>query len=207
MSKTQVVAGIIILSALFLMLFKTSTVDIKSEILAPNATIVAFGDSLTYGYGAVDAAYPLALERLTNRRVINAGISGEVSAVGLQRFSKLLDQYHPSLVILCHGGNDILRRKSHDALKENLRKMIRDSKKRGVQVLLVGVPGFGVFGAKTLSLYQELSVEESVMYEGQVLEIIENDASLKSDQIHPNAQGYKMMAEYFNTVLKEHGVI
>ena len=207
MSKTQVVAGIIILSALFLILFKTSTVDIKSETLAPNATILAFGDSLTYGYGAVDAAYPLALERLTNRRVINAGISGEVSAVGLQRFSKLLDKHYPSLVILCHGGNDILRRQSHDVLKENLRKMIRLSKERGVQVLLVGVPGFGIFGANILPLYKELSVEESVMYEGDILEKIENDASLKSDQIHPNAQGYKMMAEYFNTVLKEHGVI
>ena len=207
MNKTQIVAGLIVLSALFLVFFKTSTVDIKRDMLAPSATILAFGDSLTYGYGAVDSAYPLVLEQLTNRRVINAGISGEVSGVGLQRFSNVLEQYKPSLVVLCHGGNDILRRKSHNALKENLREMIRLSKGHGAQVLLVGVPGFGVFGAKTLSLYQELSLEESVMYEGEVLEIIENDASLKSDQIHPNAQGYKMMAEYFNTVLKEHGVI
>ena len=207
MSKVQVTAFFIVLALFTLIFFKTTTVDVKAEKLSPNATILAFGDSLTYGYGAVDAAYPLALERLTNRRVINAGISGEVSAIGLQRFSKLLDKHHPSLVILCHGGNDILRRESHDALKENLRKMIRLSKERGAQVLLVGVPGFGIFGAKTLSLYEELSIEESVMYEGAVLEIIENDAGLKSDQIHPNAQGYKMMAEYFNTVLKEHGVI
>jgi len=207
MNKTQIVAGLIVLSALFLVFFKTSTVDIKRDMLAPSATILAFGDSLTYGYGAVNSAYPLVLEQLTNRRVINAGISGEVSGVGLQRFSNVLEQYKPSLVVLCHGGNDILRRKSHNALKENLREMIRLSKERGTQVLLVGVPGFGVFGAKTLPLYKELSMEESVMYEGTVLEIIENDAGLKSDQIHPNAQGYKMMAVYFNAVLKEQGVI
>ena len=207
MSKTQVIAVIIILSVLFLVFSKTSTVDTQRETLAPHATILAFGDSLTYGYGAVNSAYPLVLEELTHHRVVNAGISGEVSVVGLQRFSKVLEQYKPSLVVLCHGGNDILRRKSNDALKENLRKMIILSKERGVQVLLVGVPGFGIFGAKTLPLYKELSIEESVMYEGAVLEKIENDAGLKSDQIHPNAEGYKLMADSFNKVLKEYGVI
>ena len=207
MSKTQLLAIATVLIAFMLLFFKTTSVDIKSERLSVDATILAFGDSLTYGYGAVSSAYPLVLESLTNRRVVNAGISGEVSAVGLQRFSKLLEKYHPSLVILCHGGNDILRRKSLESLKENLREMIRRSKERGIQVLLVGVPGFGMFGAKTLSLYKELATEESVIYEGEVLEKIENDASLKSDQIHPNAQGYRMMAEAFNRVLKENGVI
>ena len=207
MSKTQIIALIMVLTALTLILFKSITVDVKSEELSSHASILAFGDSLTYGYGAVSSAYPSVLQQLTKRRVINAGISGEVSAVGLQRFSKLLEQHHPSLVILCHGGNDILRGKSQDLLKENLRKMIRLAKKQSAQVLLVGVPRFGIFGAKTLPLYKDLATEESVMYEGEVLEIIENDASLKSDQIHPNAQGYKMMAEYFNRVLKEHGVI
>ena len=207
MSKTQLLAILTVLVAFMLVFFKTNAVDIKSERLASDMTILAFGDSLTYGKGAVTSAYPLVLEELTSRRVINAGISGEVSATGLRRFSRLLQKYHPSLVILCHGGNDILRRRSHDALKENLRKMIRLSKEHGAQVLLVGVPGFGMFGAKTLSLYKELATEESVIYEGEVLEKIENDASLKSDQIHPNAQGYRMMAEAFNRVLKEHGVI
>ena len=206
MNKTQVTALVMIAVVAVLVWFKPTAVEV-SEPLASDATVLAYGDSLTYGYGASSSAYPLVLERLINRRVINAGVSGEVSSAGLQRLGKVLKQYHPALVILCHGGNDILRRKSQEVLKENLRKMIALSKKSGAKVLLVGVPGFGLLGANTLSLYGELAEEESVMYEGDVLEKIENDTSLKSDQIHPNAQGYKMMAESFNAVLKEHGLI
>ena len=207
MSKTQLWAIVIVIIISTLLFFKTTSIDVKSERLRSDAVILAFGDSLTYGYGAVGSAYPLVMEELTDRRVINAGIPGEISAVGLQRFSRLLEKYHPSLVILCHGGNDILRGKSLERLKENLREIIRESKEQSIQVLLVGVPRFGPLGAKTLPLYKELATEASVMYEGEVLEEIENTARLKSDQIHPNARGYKMMAEAFNQVLKEHGVI
>ena len=169
--------------------------------LSEDAVILAFGDSLTYGYGAVNHAYPLELEMLLGRQVINAGVSGEVSTVGLNRLGQLLERYHPQVVILCHGGNDILRKSSKVLLKENLLKMVSLAQESGAEVLVVGVPGFGLLGARTLPLYKEVAEEKRTLYEGEILEMIEQNPALKSDQIHPNANGYKMMAAAFQNVL------
>jgi len=207
MNRTKLAALLVVLVTLVLLFVKSDTVEVSARPLGENATILAFGDSLTYGYGAVDQAYPLQLEQMTGRRVINAGVSGEVSAEGLRRLPGLLEQYHPQLVILCHGGNDILRRLSKERLKENLLKMVALSQAAGAEVLLVGVPGFGLLGLSTLPLYKEIAESEHLLYEGSVLEKIENDPVLKSDQIHPNGAGYRLMAEAFARVLREHGLI
>ena len=169
--------------------------------LNKDAVILAFGDSLTYGNGAVEHAYPLELEMLLGRKVINAGVSGEVSTVGLQRLPQLLERYHPQVVILCHGGNDILRKSSKATLKDNLENMVLLAQESGAEVLVVGVPSFGLLGARTLPLYKEVALEKKTLYEGEILEIIEQNPALKSDQIHPNADGYKMMAVAFQNVL------
>ena len=207
LNKTQQLALLIGLIVALILFFKPTNVEVSSSQLAPNATILAFGDSLTFGYGAVNAAYPLALAKLSGKKVINAGISGEVSTNGLGRLPALLEQYHPALLILCHGGNDILRRRSQDQLKANLGKMVTMAQESGAQVLVVGVPGFGLFGASTLALYGEVATEMGVLYEGAILEKIENDTTLKSDQIHPNALGYRLMAEAFFEVLIANGVL
>ncbi|MEJ2415039.1 MAG: GDSL-type esterase/lipase family protein, partial [Sulfurimonas sp.] len=95
------------------MIFVKSGDDPKKQPLSKDTTILAFGDSLTAGYGASKGQdYPAHLQRLSGIKVINAGISGEVSADGLKRLPELLQEYKPQLVILCHGGNDILRKKS-----------------------------------------------------------------------------------------------
>lgn len=207
MNKTKVAGAfiILILGIIFLSPFGKSAVPVQQ--IEKDAVVLAFGDSLTYGYGARAQAYPLQLERLIDRKVVNAGVSGEVSASGLKRLPELLEQYHPALVILCHGGNDILRRASKEKLRSNLRAMVRLSRESGAQVLLVGVPGFGLLGLSTVPLYEEVAKEENVLYEGVLLERIESDPALKSDQIHPNAVGYGVMAEGFATLLRESGML
>ncbi len=207
MNPTRLLAVITVVLVAIAVVSQFSTSPVKREPLPQDAVVLAFGDSLTYGYGAVESAYPLQLERLIGRRVVNAGIPGEVSSTGLKRLPGILEQYHPALVILCHGGNDILRRSSKEKLRSNLTAMIELSRQHGAEVLLVGVPGFGLLGAATLPLYGEVASAEHVLYEGDVLEKIESEASLKSDQIHPNAAGYGLMAEAFAARLRENGLL
>jgi len=86
--------------------------------------ILAFGDSLTYGFGTARPereSYPARLEALTGQPVVNAGVNGETSAEGLRRIDRLLERHRPGLTLLCLGGNDILRGLPRDRLKQNLR--------------------------------------------------------------------------------------
>ncbi|HEY8070132.1 MAG TPA: arylesterase [Burkholderiales bacterium] len=175
--------------------------------LAADAVVLAFGDSLTYGTGASEAeSYPAQLARLINRRVVREGVPGEVSAAGLARLPSALDEHRPALLLLCHGGNDFLQRQSKQAAAENLRGMIRLAKARGVQVLLIGTPEPG-FTVTPPEFYGEIAKEFRIPYEGSVLGKILRDPSLKSDQVHPNAQGYRLMAERVAELLRKSGAL
>lgn len=174
--------------------------------LSPQDTILAFGDSLTYGQGAKkNESYPSMLSSLTKQKVINAGINGETSEDGFKRLPKLLEDKSIQLLILCFGGNDILRRQSMKALKNNLKMIIRMAKEKEIEVLLVAVPNIGLFGLSPLELYEEVAEEEEVILLSGVLSDILEDPALKSDQIHPNALGYKKMAEKIYNTLQTNG--
>ena len=179
-----------------------------NNLLSTNSTVLAFGDSLTFGYGVkTNESYPAKLANLSGLNVINAGISGELSFEGLKRLENLLDKHKPKLLILCHGGNDILRRKSHDKLRYNIKKMIDLALAKNINVLLVGVPNFYTLGYGMVDLYEELAEEMDTMYEDNILSTVLTKSSLKSDQIHPNAKGYEMMAEAFFYILKDNGFV
>jgi len=95
--------------------------------------VVAFGDSITFGTGANrEESYPAVLEKLIGRRVVNAGVPGEVTADGLSRLPEILAREKPALLILCHGGNDLLRRLNDQQTADNIRKMIRLARQRGL---------------------------------------------------------------------------
>ncbi len=178
----------------------------KKEPLLPQDTILAFGDSLTFGHGADHhESYPALLSSLSGHTVINAGISGDTSSAGLQRLPKLLEDESIKLMILCLGGNDILRQHSMNALKNNLKTMIHMAKTKEVDVLLVAVPNMGLFGLSPLELYEEVAKEEKIPLLSGVLANILHQPSLKSDQIHPNALGYKQMAQIIYESLVENG--
>ncbi len=169
----------------------------KITPLEPGAVILAFGDSLTYGTGAPrDQSYPAQLERRINYQVVNAGVPGEVSAAGLTRLPELLAEHRPALVIICHGGNDFLRRSSKAELKQNLRQMVSLVKGSGIDVVLISVPQLGLL-LSPAPLYAEVATEFGVPLAEETVTDILSEPSLKSDRIHPNAQGYGMMAEAF----------
>ncbi len=161
--------------------------------LPENALILAFGDSLTYGTGArTEESYPAVLGELTGLQVINAGIPGEESEQGRARLTGLLDQHQPDLLILCHGGNDILRKLSEQRLVDNLLAMIEEARRRGVQVVLLGVPKFALFGLKSAEFYLQVAQAQQVPIEAEII---------------PAIEGYRMMAEAVHRLLRERGAL
>lgn len=170
--------------------------------LAPAARVLAFGDSLTFGTGAEeDESYPARLEELIRRPVLNAGVPGEVTAEGLTRLPQLLERYRPALLILCHGGNDLLRRTGEERAAENLRRMVSLAKEQGVDVVLLGVPRPDL-GLAPPDYYARIAEELAIPYDGKALTDILGDRSLKSDYIHPNAAGYQQLAVAVAELLK-----
>lgn len=181
--------------------------DPALQPLAANATVLAFGDSLTYGTGTSrNKAYPAVLEALINRKVVNAGVPGEISEKGLTRLSGLIRQHRPALIIICHGGNDILRHLKLEKTHDNIQKMIDLARENGSQIVLIGVPEFGLF-LNTVPIYTELAEKNNVPIAKEILADILAKNTLKSDQIHPNTQGYQLLAEELETLLRQSGAI
>ena len=176
-------------------------------LLANGSVILAFGDSLTYGYNANRSeSYPAKLEVLTGLSVINAGVSGEVSEQGLKRLPKALDEYHPQLMILCHGGNDLLHKKDLKEMESNIRSMIQLSLDRGIPVILLGVPKPGIF-LSSFDVYEKIANSMDIIFIEDLISDILGDKSLKSDSIHPNKKGYNVMAEEIYSLLLDKGAI
>ena len=175
--------------------------------LGRNDVVLAFGDSLTYGTGAGEQeSYPRTLARLIGREVVGAGVPGEVSAEGLERLPGVIEEFKPKLLLLCLGGNDMLRKIDSAVTESNLRAMVRLARERGVTVMLIAVPQPVLFGGNA-AFYEKIAEELAVPIENKVLQEVLFDKKLKSDTIHPNADGYRQMAEAIAGLLRKTGAI
>ncbi|OGA24546.1 MAG: hypothetical protein A3I02_07170 [Betaproteobacteria bacterium RIFCSPLOWO2_02_FULL_67_26] len=198
------------LACLLLLVAAVAGCGPKVPRLSPVGTgdvIVAFGDSLTYGTGANEAeSYPAVLAQLINRKVVRAGVPGETTSGGLARLDGVLDEHRPALVIVSLGGNDMLRKVDDTVVKENLRKIIQAIRSRGISVVLFGVPKPALITSAP-AFYEELAKEFGIPYEGKIVTDVLYSPGEKSDSIHPNAKGYRRMAEAFAALLKKAGAI
>ncbi len=175
--------------------------------LEPDDVVLAFGDSLTRGTGAQPGeSYPAELSRLIGRKVINAGQPGELSRDGLKRLPGLLDRHQPAMLLLCHGGNDLLRRQSAQRAEENLRQMITAAQSRGIPVVLIGVPAPGLW-LSAADHYERIASDMGIPYQGDILPEILGENSLKSDMVHPNGNGYRALAEAVAQLLRDAGAV
>lgn len=193
--------------ALLLLLMACGSGTPKLRPLAKDDVILAFGDSLTYGIGAgTGESYPDVLQTLTGHPVARSGVPGEITAESLARLPGVLDETRPKLMVLCIGGNDFLRRLGEKQATANIREMILLAKSREVEVVLVGVPQFGL----TLSppdSFEKLAEALKIPYEDEVMQHILLTRDLKADEVHPNALGYRLFAEAVAKLLKNSGAI
>jgi len=175
--------------------------------LAPDAVVLAFGDSLTAGVGASPGeSYPARLEALIGRKVLSSGVPGETSAGGLARLPAALEEAKPQLVILCEGGNDFLQKLDEAQAANNIRAMVRLARAQGSQVVLIAVPKPGLLPSPA-DFYSAIAKEFGVPYEETALRKILTDNALKSDLVHPNAAGYARLAEAIAALLKKTGAV
>ncbi len=179
----------------------------KLAPLAPEAVVLAFGDSITYGTGASESeSYPAQLERLIGRKVVRAGVPGEVTARALARLPGVLEEHRPQLLVLCIGGNDFLRNLGKAQAAANVQTMVAVAKQRGIDVLLIGTPEKGITVTPP-AFYAEIAEQHRIPYEGSVIGQILRNSELKSDAIHPNAEGYRLIAERVAELLRKSGAL
>ncbi len=175
--------------------------------LEPGATVLAFGDSLTFGTGAKEEeSYPSQLAPLIGRRVVRAGVPGEVSAAALARLPGALDEHAPRVLLLCIGGNDFLQRLGKSQAAANVRAMVQLARNRGIEVVLIGTPEPG-FSVSPPEFYEQIAKEFKLPYDGDTIGRVLKDRNLKSDPVHPNAQGYGIIAQRLAALLKKSGAI
>ena len=182
----------------------------KSPQVAPlgvDDVVLAFGDSLTFGSGALPSeSYPAQLQLLINRQVVNGGVPGEISADAILRLPLQLEEVHPKLLILCHGGNDFLRKLDEKAAAANIGAMVRLARNAGVDVVLLATPKPGLLMSPP-DFYAQLAKQFAIPIDDGVLKSVLRDNELKSDLIHPNARGYAQIAEAVSRLLKKAGAI
>lgn len=197
-----------LLVVLILLVACNSKPAVQLPPLPRDAVVLAFGDSLTYGSGAKrEEAYPARLSALIDRKVVNAGVPGELTAEGLQRLPETLDQVQPDLVILCLGGNDMLRKRSRERMYQNLEQMVAEIRGRGIAVLLLAVPEPTLIGLDDEPGYARLAQRLGVALLEDAFSDVLSSSALKADQIHPNARGYQRVAEAIAERLVELGAV
>jgi acyl-CoA thioesterase-1 len=181
------------LSACVLGLWTSCGPDV-AHLDSPGRTVVAFGDSITAGYGAGPGeTYPEQLQGLLGVAVVGRGVPGETSSGGLSRIDAILaDQ--PWLVIVELGGNDILQRVPLAETEGNLRRILERLRARRVAAILVGVRA-PLIGGRYADLFDRLADEFDVPLVDDALVDILADPALKADEIHPNAAGHRRLAE------------
>jgi acyl-CoA thioesterase-1 len=186
--------------------------------------IVCLGNSLTAGYGATTPkiddktkSYPAYLQKKVNIPVFNAGVSGNTSAQALARVDDEVLSWNPKIVIIEIGGNDIFQSKPFSETKTNMENIIRkvDNGKRKIFIakfyteeiarLMANNAGITDYNLQTVFIAQYDALFNS--FPSATVELIEDIwegvwGIHMSDEVHPNAAGYEIMAENYYKAMK-----
>jgi lysophospholipase L1-like esterase len=169
----------------------------------PSATgpWIAFGDSLTEGYGASPRNdYPNLLSQRLGVSITNLGKSGDTSADGLARIEEV-GRARPRVVLLCFGGNDSLNHEPPARTFGNLARMIDRLHEEGSFVVLIGIRSASLRDHNE-KLFRRLAQEKRVLYVPDLLQGLAFKPVYMSDAIHPNDEGYRRISERLERVLR-----
>ena len=186
---------------------------IKPESVSDKPIIIAFGDSLTAGFGLTEKeSYPYLLQKQLDREgfnyeVQNAGVSGDTSLGGLERIDWVLGQENVEILILELGANDLLRAVPVERMKTNLDKIITKAKAKNVEVLLCGMLAPPTMGKEYQKAYvnsfPDLASKHKVKFVPFLLDNVALNPKLnQADGIHPNAEGTRIMTANIYETLK-----
>lgn len=191
--KIGLAAAAVLIGALLVLW--PSAVSRVANLDSRGTTIVAFGDSLTEGYGATQGEdYPSRLTTRIGTTVLNAGVSGDTTESALARVEADVLPNNPRIVIVGLGGNDYLRRVDRPTTEANLRAIVKKLQAQGAMVVLLGFR-FPSINIDYEAMYERVADEERCLLIPDLLDGILSDPALRSDAIHPNARGYDLMAD------------
>ena len=166
-------------------------------------TIVAFGDSLTYGKGAArDQTYPAVLAELTGKNIVNLGLNGDTAAAAPHRLPQVLE-HRPYMVLIEFGGNDFMRGAAFEQTLASISQIIDEVQAAGAVAVVVDTGGYYAM-EKYSKAYKKLAREKGAVFVPGILDGIFGKKDLMSDQIHPNAAGYKIVAERVYKEIKDY---
>lgn len=186
---------------------------VMPQVATNRSKIIAFGDSLTAGFGLSEKeSYPYLLQEKLKAdgydfEVVNAGVSGDTSLGGLERSDWVLEQENAKILILELGANDLLRGVPVAKMKDNLDKIIRKAKGKNLKILLCGMLAPPTMGAEyqrdfTMA-FPDLATEHKIEFLPFLLENIAMKKELnQADSIHPNVEGEKIMTDNIYKALK-----
>jgi len=185
----------------------------RAEPLPPGSVVLALGDSLTAGYGLdPEQAWPALLAARTGWQIVNGGVSGDQTADALARLPALMDEHAPKLVLVTLGGNDMLRKLPEAQTRGNLARILALTGSRGAQPVLLATPRPSVAGVvfqrlSAAPFYAEIARERKVpLIEDAIAEVL-SDPDLKLDQLHPNAEGQRVLADKLFDALRKLGYV
>jgi lysophospholipase L1-like esterase len=162
---------------------------------------VAFGDSLTSGFGASEGNdFPTLLGKQLGVQILNSGIPGNTSADGLNRVEEVA-RLHPRVALVCFGGNDTLQSIPAAQMFANVGAIVDHLQESGAFVVLIGVRSASVFD-KNEKGFKKLAREKKAFYIPNILSGVLGNASLMSDYVHPNEQGYAVIASHVAATLQ-----
>ncbi len=185
----------------------------QAEPLAPGTVVLALGDSLTAGYGLDPAqAWPALLAERTGWRIVNGGVSGDKTGDALARLPALLDEHAPKLVLVALGGNDMLRKLPEARTRADLARILEVVRGRDARAVLLATPKPSVAGVVFQNLsppdfYADVAREHRVPLIADALAEVLSDPALKLDQLHPNAEGHRVLAGKLFDALRRLGYV